>query len=462
MPAELTLQVFPVSIESLDARTLAMDLYLRSSDAAAPVLYRNSGIEFTNEDRLRLAEQGVKFLYVPMEQHRIYRRVLSERLDRMFEDPETHHMERARIIRASCTQMIENTLLFPRRTETIGAVTEISRQFARWASDDQGQFSYLLDMSEHDYYTATHLVNVGVACGLLVNELCPEDEELRAVMVQGGLLHDIGKRGVPKEILNKEGQLESAEWRLVKNHPQSGYHDLKAHSSVPGAVLQMVRDHHERLDGQGYPNGLVDSQIGLPARVCAVVDVYDAIFTARPYRGPTPPDQTLTLMREGSGKQFDRQVLGVWDAIVKRLIDEDPERTVTSTGDPAPSSLDNLAQRAPSVEDLGDARGAVSLLGDECRRHERFGCNLAARAVFVRQGKRCPIELGEWFTLRLADISQGGMQLRTRWPLSLNDVLDLEVSAKTGPSIKQRVRVVRIRRAENNEWVAGVCLAGRA
>ena len=453
---------FPVSIDSLDSRALSMELYLKPATAASPVLYRGVGVEFTPQDRARLLEQGTEFLYIPMHQHAAYRRSLTERLDRLFHDAESQRAERARVIRAACTKMIEDALLFPNQAEAIDAVAEISRQFVAWASEDGSQFSYLLDMSAHDYYTATHMVNVGVGCGLLLRAARPGDPGMEAVVVQGGLLHDLGKRSVPEEILNKEGKLEPAEWEQIRVHPMAGYGDLQQHPTVPSMVLEMARDHHERPDGKGYPNGLSGDDVGLAARICTIVDVFDAITAARPYRGPTPPDQTLDIMRKERGDAFDGPLLDTWCRIVEGLIEEDPSRAVAGTGAPASFSLADCVQQSPVLDKLDIDRVLTEQGGDERRRHTRFQCSVDVKARFIHQGKRGPVRTGESILIRMVDISRGGAQVHTTWPLSLNDVLILELPGKGGRTIRKHARVVRVRMAERGRWAAGLCFTGDA
>jgi HD-GYP domain-containing protein (c-di-GMP phosphodiesterase class II) len=454
---EKTVRFFPVSIGSLDPHTLAMDLYFKPSGHSQPVLYRSTGVDFTVKDQQRLIAQGVEFLYIPTHQHAVYRRVLSQRLDRLYRDPETNRAERVRAVRASCAKMIEDVLVFPGQTEAIDAVTDISKQFAAWSSENNEQFAYLLDMSAHDYYTTTHMVNVGVGCGLLVRELRPNDAGLQAVIVQGGLLHDIGKRGVPTKLLNKEGQLEPEEWEIIKRHPQTGYKELKGHPGVPDVVLEMTRDHHERPDGKGYPAELKDSQIGFAARLCTVADVFDAICAARPYRGATPPLDTLEIMRDGAGRQFDREIFDAWARIVERLIEKDPERAMPSTHASAEFALDDFGQAAPDHATPRDALDPRTLWSDERRRHPRFNCDLTIKAMFLRQGKSCPVKAGQWVIFHAVDISQGGVQLRTPWPLSLNDVLHVELPLGQERRAIRKARVVRVRRGEDQEWFAGLC-----
>ncbi|HUU84851.1 MAG TPA: HD domain-containing phosphohydrolase [Phycisphaerae bacterium] len=452
-----SLRVFPVSIDSIDNQALAMDLYLRPADDNDPVLYRSNGIQFSNADRKRLITQGVRFLYIPVNQHAAYRHALKERLSRLFHDPTRNRMERGHIVRDACTKMIQDVLLFPGQPEVIETVAEVGRQCAAWSLDDDGQFSYLLDMSAHDFCTATHMVNVGVGCGLLFKELCPGEPELQAEIVLGGLLHDIGKRSVKEELLSKEGDLDPQEWDEVKKHPLAGYQELKTQPGTPATVLEMVQNHHERPDGQGYPNGLKGDQVGFAARLCTVVDVFDAITASRPYRGPTPPLDTLETMVEGSGAAFDRDLLETWSRIVKRLIAEDPTRAPASNGHTPRSSLAELTQNAPTKPGVDTARDATHRSGHERRRHTRYPCTLHVNVSFLRLGKPGPLRPGEYARLRLVDISQGGAQLRTQWPLSLNDLLTLELPVKAGQTVTKLARVVRVRSDDQGRWMAGLC-----
>src|SRR5262249_31286964 len=156
--------------------------------------------------------------------------------------------------------------------------------------------------------------------------LKPDDPALMTAMVQGGMLHDVGKRGIPEGVLNKEGKLDPEEWALIQKHPSLGFAELSKHPSLPSVVPLMARDHHERMDGQGDPTGLRGGDTSCAGGVCAVVDVYDAITAARPYRGPIAPLDALKMMREGRGTQFDSEVFDAWAGLVEKLVREDPAR----------------------------------------------------------------------------------------------------------------------------------------
>nr|WP_052606124.1 HD domain-containing phosphohydrolase [Calidithermus timidus] len=125
----------------------------------------------------------------------------------------------------------------------------------------------------------------------------------------GAYLHDLGKMAVPDEVLQKAGQLSTGEWRIMKTHPQIGYEMLQALSFLPEVALNVVRYHHERWDGSGYPLGLRGEEIPLEARIFAVVDVYDALSHARPYKEAWDPEAVRSELEAQAGKTLDPEVV---------------------------------------------------------------------------------------------------------------------------------------------------------
>jgi HD-GYP domain-containing protein (c-di-GMP phosphodiesterase class II) len=130
-----------------------------------------------------------------------------------------------------------------------------------------------------------------------------------------GLMHDIGKAGIPLEVLNKPGALTDEEFTLVKLHPQRGHDMLKEAGIDDETVLDVCLHHHEKIDGSGYPNKLKDEQISLFAKMGAVCDVYDAITSNRPYKSGWDPCVSLQRMAQWKG-HFDETI---FKAFVKSL-----------------------------------------------------------------------------------------------------------------------------------------------
>jgi putative nucleotidyltransferase with HDIG domain len=127
-------------------------------------------------------------------------------------------------------------------------------------------------------------------------------------LFRGGLLHDIGKIGIPLAILDKPGKLTDEEYAKVKDHSAIGakiLEPIKAYADI----IPMVIQHHERYDGKGYPSGLAGQAIDINARILAVADVYDALISSRPYRQGWIEDKVITLLKNEAGRQFDPQVV---------------------------------------------------------------------------------------------------------------------------------------------------------
>lgn len=166
----------------------------------------------------------------------------------------------------------------------------------------------LSQLKQHDEYTVRHSLNVCILALLLGKHMDFTEQDLRVLGV-GALLHDIGKMKLPDKILNKPGKLEWEEFELIKEHPDIGYRLLKQKSGLPWGALDVVRSHHERVDGSGYPRGLDSERIGMFPRITSVVDVYDAITTNRAYHDGISPHEALRQMYESHAGAFPEELL---------------------------------------------------------------------------------------------------------------------------------------------------------
>jgi hypothetical protein len=157
-------------------------------------------------------------------------------------------------------------------------------------------------MEAKDLYTGGHTERVTAIATALARELGYSGEELEAIEM-GALLHDVGKIGIPEQILRKEGPLTDEEWAIMRTHPLISDRILSGIDLNP-IVRQCARSSHERVDGQGYPDGLAGDQVPLPARIVFVADAYDAITTDRSYRPGRPPLAAIAEIDANTGTQF--------------------------------------------------------------------------------------------------------------------------------------------------------------
>jgi HD-GYP domain-containing protein (c-di-GMP phosphodiesterase class II) len=163
---------------------------------------------------------------------------------------------------------------------------------------------------EHTRRVAALAVEVGEALGL-------SGARLRDLAI-GGLLHDVGKLSVPSSILQKPGPLDDDEFEVVKQHPQQGRELLAELGGFDDRVGRLVLDHHERLDGSGYPRGLSGTELDLETRILAVCDVYDALVSPRVYRAAWSNSKALALLQEESGVEFDPRCVAALVGVVSR------------------------------------------------------------------------------------------------------------------------------------------------
>jgi HD-GYP domain-containing protein (c-di-GMP phosphodiesterase class II) len=217
----------------------------------------------------------------------------------------------------------------PLKPEAIEQLDKIAQRMAREVSATSEFAVALADLSGSDSYTMQHSVDVA-AVGLLIGQRLFQDRgyiDYRGRRVYdkvdnrltrlglGLLLHDIGKLAIPTEILNKPGQLDEAEWQVMKTHPVAGTELLRSDLISP-LVKVVVRSHHERWDGRGYPDGKAGTDIHELARIAAVADVYDAVTSERVYAAAKPAHTGVRIIREGAGEVFDTEVVDVFRKIV--------------------------------------------------------------------------------------------------------------------------------------------------
>lgn len=208
--------------------------------------------------------------------------------------------------------------LYQQQPAVIGLLQDLSNrkvaeeQIKRYAQDLEKVFLQTVSMATNlvemrDPYTAgheKHVADIAVAIG---HELHLEPKQLEGLRI-GGYLHDVGKVTVPAEILAKPGRITPIEYELIKGHPTAGYSLLKD-VDFPWPVAQIAYQHHERMDGSGYPQGLKGEQILFEARIIAVADVVESMTSHRPYRAALGPERALAEIEAGRGTKYDAAVV---------------------------------------------------------------------------------------------------------------------------------------------------------
>jgi two-component system, response regulator RpfG len=171
-----------------------------------------------------------------------------------------------------------------------------------------------------DEETGYHLIRMSRYSRLIANALGLSPDEAETIELAAPL-HDIGKIGIPDQILLKPGRLDAAEWEVMRRHPLIGHEILKGSASKyvrMGALIAL--GHHEKFDGSGYPNGLVADHIPLCARIVAVADVYDALTSVRPYKAAWTSDQAFEYVSSQAGRHFDPRTVEAFCGVKKQVL----------------------------------------------------------------------------------------------------------------------------------------------
>ena len=173
--------------------------------------------------------------------------------------------------------------------------------------------------------TGIHITRMSKMCHLLAKNI-GFDEETCDLFLSAAAMHDVGKIGIPDAVLLKPGKLDDNEWKIMRTHPDLGMAILEgSDSKVMQLAAEIAKNHHEKWDGSGYPEGKTGEEIPILARICTIADVFDALISPRPYKDAFPIEKALSIIKEGAGSHFDPNFVEVFLSIedqVRALVAE--------------------------------------------------------------------------------------------------------------------------------------------
>lgn len=310
--AEITAQVTLVSIRLralYPPVSATVDLYLDPVQTAQSVPYSRAAYPPSAHELDRLAERGIQVLYLSAEHASQLREQMRDLVRNGASWSPECRVEAAReMLKESMAQAWQNK-------ETDGLVLQAS-QFGTAVVEsccDRDDFAAIIaSVMAHDGDTFSHITNVCVYSVMLARFLGIDDQAALIGIGQAALLHDVGKCAVSTDILRKPGRLTKPERELINDHPRQGFIQLCHRTDLDAGQLRMVYEHHERIDGGGYPVGLTGPEIHWMARLCSVVDVFDALTGRRCYRKPTSRADAGDLLKQNAGSQFSPEFVECW------------------------------------------------------------------------------------------------------------------------------------------------------
>lgn len=305
----------PVGIESIEPQMFPdVALYLKSGGNY--VLYKSHGRNFNKEDAERLLGNSVEFLYVSPADMDVITEYLENNAERLLKSESIDNKIKGKIIYQTSINFVGDIFEHPERVADFGRSKRLMENLIHYLSCDREAFSSLETVMSHNYHTFVHSIQVTALTLLIHSEayLLTHDETVDVGI--GALLHDFGKIFIPQEILNKVGKLAESEVAQIKQHPEEGYRYLKEKTRLNEISLSIVRYHHERNNGNGYPLGLQGDAIPRSAQVAAVSDVYCSLTIDRSGRKTLPPYIALQVMKQEMKGAFNTRLLEILEGLV--------------------------------------------------------------------------------------------------------------------------------------------------
>ncbi|UFS68680.1 HD domain-containing protein [Geomonas sp. RF6] len=305
----------PVSVDSIQSDLFPdVALYLKSGDKY--ILYKSHGRNFSRLDAQRLVENCVDFLFVSPADLEVITLFLEANAERVLKDETLQAKAKGKIIYQTSINFVGDIFEHPEKVADFERSKRLVQNLLQYLVSDKDCLSTMETVMSHNYYTFVHSLQVTALSILLHSEayMLARDEMLDVGI--GTLFHDFGKIFIPQEILNKSGKLTEPEIALYKKHPEEGYHYLKNNTRISENALSIVRHHHERNNGTGYPHGVKGEQIPRSAQVGAVCDVYCTLTMDRSCRKALPSSIALQIMKQEMKGALNPRLLDVLEEIV--------------------------------------------------------------------------------------------------------------------------------------------------
>jgi putative nucleotidyltransferase with HDIG domain len=304
----------PIETKSIEDKTTTFcDLYcyIGSGDADKSedfILYAKAPFRWTNQELADLKSAKFNHLYIPKKQlakWERYQKITTGQFDEVKTDPS--NPEHLKNLQKSSALIIESCFVKELDKEAVDYLSNVADEVAESLLIHGPSLNVLEDLATFDTYTYMHCVGVGMLTGSVALEFGISDKETLKRYVLGGVFHDIGKRQTPLEILNKRGPLTKDEWEIMKKHPEDGYQMVKEFIK-DDLILDIIRSHHEKIDGSGYLTGLSGDEIGIHIRIATVADIYNALTSTRAYHIKRTPSEALFIMKKSLEGKMDEKV----------------------------------------------------------------------------------------------------------------------------------------------------------
>jgi HD-GYP domain-containing protein (c-di-GMP phosphodiesterase class II) len=314
----------PVSIESIETAIFPdVALYLKTGQNY--VLYKSHGRDFSKVDAERLSSNKVEFLFVSPEDMDVITEHMEKSVERLLKSDKFDGKAKGKIIYQTSINFMGDIFTNPHKAGDLQRSQRLVENLLLYVSKDPTAITSLESVMSHNFPTFVHSLHVTTLSLLVHSEAFSLSHDEVVDVGIGSILHDIGMLFVPQEVLSKPGKLTPGEIATIKKHPEEGFMYLQANSSLSSVSLAIVRNHHERNNGSGYPRGLKNESISRSAQICGICDVYCNLTVDRNGNKTLPPNIALHVMKQEMKGSFHERFLGFFEKVAGLDDDNTPE-----------------------------------------------------------------------------------------------------------------------------------------
>ncbi len=300
----------PLDVIQVNEKSV-VELFIKHEDRLMPFLKK--GGRFTRDHLIELNNYGISRVHIRGSEASTFEEYVHAYSENILNDPTVPSKVKVATFYISSMHAIRKAFDDP-NSEQIEVMKNTLKPMFKNIMKNQVLLNDLFSITEHDFNTYTHSINVGIFAASLAIQFYKDDSTMGREnlehQVYGYFLHDIGKSKVPLDILRKRGKLNHEEWAIMKKHPEWGYNILMETGHLTDEAAYISMQHHERPDGSGYPFGMND--IHPCARICTIADIFDALTSSRPYKVPMKPFYAIEIIKKEAITDFDKNLLSTF------------------------------------------------------------------------------------------------------------------------------------------------------
>jgi len=282
-----------------------------------PIFYKNKNLfkklinideQYSPDTENVIQTQKITDVYVLSENYDQYEMDTQEYLTMLVNNSSISTLKKFEIVQDMTADAMNNLFQGDVNTKGISRVNILLDDTIDIILHEKSAITAMLDVTSYDYYTYTHCVNVSLYTLGFGAYLNFSKEQLK-ILMKAAILHDLGKKDVPNEIVNKNGKLNDAEFTIMKSHPTNSVKLLKALGEDNSLLFTIIEQHHEKIDGSGYPYGLKGDDINIYSQILAITDIFDALTTKRSYKDALKSYEALEIMKNNMSNELNENLL---------------------------------------------------------------------------------------------------------------------------------------------------------